>query len=108
MSSILLESAEATLRGQVGGEKEGVELSKDMMVFYAPHAVELRRRVAARVETELAFRVGSPYCRAVKFCLEFADRPEDTGGVDAGEVGSYPAMEFYDNVVVPLAALKSP
>jgi hypothetical protein len=86
---------------------EVVELSGDMKVFYRPHAVELRKRVAARVEAEMAFRVGSPYCRVVQFCLEFADRQPDVGSVDVGEVGVHPAMEFYNNVVVPLAGLSS-
>jgi hypothetical protein len=83
-----------------------VELSAVMKEFYKPHAEELRKRVVARVESELAFRVGSPFCRAVQFCLEFADkRGEVSGTVDVGEVGVHPAMEFYNNVVVPLAAL---
>ncbi|KAK4121517.1 hypothetical protein N657DRAFT_577590, partial [Parathielavia appendiculata] len=83
----------------------GVELSGDMDVFHAPHAVELKRRVIHVVESELAFRVGSLYYRAVKFCLEFADRQPDPGVADGGEVGVHPAMAFYDNVVVPLAGL---
>ena len=87
---------------------EVVELSGDMKVFYRPHAVELRKRVAARAEAEMAFRVGSPYCRVVQFCLEFADRQPDVGSVDVGEVGVHPAMEFYNNVVVPLAGLSLP
>ncbi|KAK5659328.1 hypothetical protein OQA88_1421 [Cercophora sp. LCS_1] len=84
-------------------KKDSVELRGDMKVFYAPHAVELRRRVLARVENELAFRVGSPYCRAVKWCLEFGDGAE--GEEDGGEVGVHPAMEFYDHVVVVLGGL---
>jgi hypothetical protein len=88
-----------------GGNR--VELSGDMKVFHAPHAVELRRRVMSRVDSQLAFRVGSPYSRAVRFCLEFADKQPDAGAADGGEVGVHPAMEFYDNVVVPLAGLVS-
>jgi hypothetical protein len=87
-----------------------VELSGQMKAFHEPHAMELKKRVQGRVEAELAFRVGSPFYRAVKFCLEFADRNKlvDAAAVDdPGEVGVHPAMEFYDNVVVPLAGLAS-
>jgi len=103
--------ADPGLQGLLPGDgrlkPEVVELSGNMKLFHEPHAVELRKRVLARVEAELAFRVGSPYCRAVKFCLEFADMQADEGAAGVGEVGVHPAMEFYDNVVVPLAGLRS-
>ncbi|KAK4235383.1 prion-inhibition and propagation-domain-containing protein [Achaetomium macrosporum] len=99
---------------QLGGGKQAttgsVELSGDMKIFHEPHAMELKKRLMARVEAELAFRVGSPFYRAVKFCLEFADRNSQADpAVDGpGEVSVHPAMEFYDKVVVPLAGLASP
>ncbi|KAK4114409.1 hypothetical protein N656DRAFT_796874 [Canariomyces notabilis] len=84
-----------------------VELSDDMDSFHTPHALELRKRVTERVNSELAFRAGSRFCQAVKFCLEFADRERDGEAGDGAEVGVHPAMEFYNNVVVPLAGLSS-
>ncbi len=98
------------VKGLALGERraESVILSGDMETFHAPHAGELRKRVLARVENEMAFRVGSRYAEVVKFCLGFADRLEGgegtrSGGVEGGEVGLHPAMKFYDHVVVPLA-----
>jgi len=90
---------------QLGTKPASVNLSADMKTFHAPHALELKKRVLGRVDNELAFRVGSTYCQAVKFCLEFADRQTEGDALDGGEVGVHPAMEFYDNVVVPLASL---
>ncbi|KAL2194987.1 prion-inhibition and propagation-domain-containing protein [Corynascus similis CBS 632.67] len=89
----------------LSSQASGVELSGEMKLFHSPHATELKRRVMSRVDSELAFRVGSSFCQAVKFCLEFGDIMPDAGAVDGGEVGVHPAMEFYDNVVVPLARL---
>ena len=101
-----LEAIKRSSSSRSGG---GVTLFADMQMFHAPQAAELKRRVLARVESELAFRVGSPYFSAVKFCLEFADRQPGAGvdASDGGEVGMHPAMEFYDNVVVPLASLSA-
>lgn len=79
-----------------------INLSPNMEVFYAPHAALLKRRVINRVDTELAFRVGSAYYNAVKFCLEFADKQH---AIDSFDFPSHPALEFYDNVVTPLSRL---
>ncbi|KAL7804897.1 prion-inhibition and propagation domain-containing protein [Trichoderma aethiopicum] len=92
----------------VPSKPTSVSLSADMASFHKPHALELKKRVVGRVDSELAFRVGSPFCQAVTFCLKFADEQPDTGAGDGGEVGVHPAMEFYNNVVVPLAAFSTP
>ncbi|KLU87115.1 hypothetical protein MAPG_06120 [Magnaporthiopsis poae ATCC 64411] len=93
-------------------------LSKDMKTFHEPHARLLRRHVLKHVDAELAFRVGSPYHAAVKFCLGEADGDSDDksgdGTADVTAVddpwsvpsaAANPALEFYDRVVVPLARL---
>ncbi|GAB1319904.1 Prion-inhibition and propagation-domain-containing protein [Madurella fahalii] len=91
----------------VSNQPASVELWENMESFHAPHAAELRKRVIDTVNSELAFRVGSPFCQAVRFCLEFADKHQDVETSDGSEVGVHPAMEFYNNVVVPLAELSS-
>ncbi|KAK3347039.1 prion-inhibition and propagation-domain-containing protein [Lasiosphaeria hispida] len=82
---------------------KAVTLSADMEVFHAPHALELKKRVVARIEAEFGFRVGSEFARAVMFCLEFADKQPEDEFDETGEVGVHPALEFFNNVVVPLA-----
>jgi len=90
----------------LGADKPAsVSLSADMKYFHVPHAFELRKRVIARVSNELAFRMGSSYCNAVRFCLELAERQPNGEDIDIGEVGLHPAMEFYNNVVIPLSSL---
>lgn len=95
-----------------------------MKTFHEPHARLLRRHILKHVDAELAFRVGSPYHAAVKFCLGDAYGDGDGGGEDdeSGDGGTAdatavddpwsvpsaaanPALEFYDRVVVPLARL---
>ncbi|KAL2144887.1 hypothetical protein VTI28DRAFT_8348 [Corynascus sepedonium] len=100
-----LDAKKSSSSSLLSSQASGVELSGEMKLFHSPHATELKRRVMSRVDSELAFRVGSSFCQAVKFCLEFGDIMPDAGAVDGGEVGVHPAMEFYDNVVVPLARL---
>lgn len=101
--------ARSSLEAQLGmsNQPASVELWEDMELFHEPHAMELKKRVIDTVDSELAFRVGSVFCQAVKFCLEFADEHQDLDASDGGEVGVHPAMEFYNNVVVPLAGLSS-
>ncbi|KXX75785.1 hypothetical protein MMYC01_207445 [Madurella mycetomatis] len=97
------------LEAQLGmsNKPASVELCEDMELFHEPHAMELKKRVIDTVDSELAFRVGSVFYQAVKFCLEFADKHQDPDVPNGGEVGVHPAMEFYNNVVVPLAWLSS-
>jgi len=88
------------LASRADSRAEAITLSGDMREFLSEHAEELKRRVLGRVESELAFRVGTPYYHAVKFCLELPDRSELQGDVE----DVHPAMEFFNNVVVPLSA----
>ncbi|KAK0734632.1 hypothetical protein B0T26DRAFT_746510 [Lasiosphaeria miniovina] len=102
-------STSARAGGQADGSaSSAVILSSDMKLFHEPHAVELRRRVLSRADSELGFRVGSKYYGAVKFCLEMDDGRLGAAGAAAEEDGLaipfHPAMEFYNNVVVPLAS----
>ncbi|KAI9858398.1 MAG: hypothetical protein M1813_007502 [Trichoglossum hirsutum] len=76
-----------------------VYLSSKMKRFHRIEALELRRRVVARSDRELAFRAGSAYFAAVKWCLSFGDQPGDQGDE------WHPALEFYNRVVVPLRKL---
>ncbi|KAK3382661.1 prion-inhibition and propagation-domain-containing protein [Lasiosphaeria ovina] len=98
---------------RAGGQADGssssaIILSSGMEIFHEPHAVELKRRVLSRADSELGFRVGSKYYGAVKFCLEMDDGQLGAAGAAAEEDGLaipfHPAMEFYNNVVVPLAS----
>lgn len=91
----------------VPSQPASVSLSADMEFFHTEHALELKKRVMRRVDSELAFRVGSSFCQAVKFCLEFADKQLNADTNDGGEVGVHPAMEFYNNVVIPLSVLSN-
>lgn len=55
------------------------------------------------VRKELAFRMGSTYCEVVKWCLTFADQPaEENSGDDW-----HPALQFYNNVVLPLDGISN-
>ena len=80
-----------------------VRLSSKMKHFGREEALELRRRVLIRLERELAFRVGTTVCDVVRWCLQFADtRVGD-------EVQDWqPALEIYENVVVPLMTWSNP
>ena len=75
----------------------GVRLSSKMKHFGREQALELRRRVEIRLEKELAFRVGTVVCDVVRWCLRFGD---SRSGDDVEDW--QPALEFYENVVVPL------
>ncbi|KAK3372271.1 prion-inhibition and propagation-domain-containing protein [Podospora didyma] len=93
--------------GDSDGRSEGSGiLAPDMKIFHAPHAAELKRRVIARAYAELGFRVGTKYAAAVKFCLEMGDNYVVEAGSSRGstEIPLHPALEFYNNVVVPLAS----
>jgi hypothetical protein len=76
-----------------------VLLSSKMTQFHRTEALELQRRVQSRADRELAFRVGAKYHGAVKWCLNFADRSTD----GPQEEEWHPALEFYNEVVIPLA-----
>ncbi|KAI6348140.1 hypothetical protein MCOR25_010852 [Pyricularia grisea] len=96
----------------VGDRREEVRLSRDMTLFHTPHALLLKKLVLRHVDSELAFRVGSPYHRAVVYCLRAADVYDDENGnvkdlSDEGDLASHPALEFYNQVVVPLARLSA-
>ena len=100
--STFLDGKPSSSNAKSSTKDTSMRLSLDMEVFYAPHAALLKNRVLNRVDNELAFRVGSAYYNAVKFCLEFADKKAIS---DASDFPSHPALEFYDNVVTPLAKL---
>jgi hypothetical protein len=78
-----------------------VHLSPDMKHFHQFEALELKRRVMLRVDSELAFRLGTRYCEVVRWCLGFSrsefndDQPWQAG------------VEFYNNVVIPLEEISN-
>ncbi|CEJ82772.1 hypothetical protein VHEMI02820 [[Torrubiella] hemipterigena] len=72
--------------------------SPAMDVFGEEQAKTLRKHVFRRLESEFAFRVGTAYMEATRFCLEFGER-------EVGEEERHPALEFYNCVVVPLSRL---
>lgn len=78
-----------------------VSLSSKMTYFHRVEALELQRRVQSRADRELAFRIGSTYYRAVKWCLTFVEMSINT----TKEEEWHPALEFYNQVVIPLADL---
>ncbi|KAF2004038.1 hypothetical protein P154DRAFT_519625 [Amniculicola lignicola CBS 123094] len=81
--------------------------------FTEADAKELQKRVLSFVDRELAFRVGTPYRDAVRWCLTHHDekvesdvrQAVETGVVAAPEEDWRSALEFYNNVVVPLEHL---
>jgi hypothetical protein len=86
-------------------------LSSTMKDFSQADAEELQKRVLYFVDKEMAFRVGTPYCNAVRWCLTHADEKmkiemqqvlSNTGLVASAEVDWRPALDFYNNIVVPL------
>ncbi|TLS24362.1 hypothetical protein PpBr36_08941 [Pyricularia pennisetigena] len=111
--SSIFAAAAAAVGGGGGGDGAGeVRLSRDMRLFHRPHALLLRKMVLRHVDSELAFRVGSPYHRAVVYCLKAADVYDDANGdvkalCDEEDLASHPALEFYNQVVVPLARLSA-
>lgn len=78
-------------------KSSSVKLSSKMKRFGREQALELRRRIEYRLERELAFRVGTTICDVVKWCLRFGDTKSEDDLEDW-----QPALEFYENVVVPL------
>ncbi|KAH7397247.1 prion-inhibition and propagation-domain-containing protein [Pyrenochaeta sp. MPI-SDFR-AT-0127] len=90
-----------------------LDLSSKMETFTEANAKELQKRVLYIVDKELAFRVGTPYRDAVRWCLTQADEkmnseaPQALGGrvVTEAERDWRPALNFFNNVVVPLERL---
>lgn len=84
-------------------------LSSKAETFHRVDAEELQKRVLYRVDSELAFRVGSVYRDVVRWCLTFADEAhvrlveEHMRGNLAGQAEWHPALEFYNKVVAPLS-----
>ncbi len=81
--------------------ESSVSLSSKMTYFHRTEALELQRRVQSRADRELAFRASSTYYEAVKWCLNFSD--QSISGPHKEEW--HPALEFYNEVVIPLADL---
>ncbi|ODH52793.1 hypothetical protein GX48_00987 [Paracoccidioides brasiliensis] len=91
-----------------------VQLSSSMSRFQLPEALELQRRVTSRADRELAFRVGTTYFDAVKWCLGYADKHNDADSTISNAENTatteaiqsfgdwHPALDFYNQVVVPL------
>ncbi|KAF2121179.1 prion-inhibition and propagation-domain-containing protein, partial [Lophiotrema nucula] len=71
--------------------KPPVDLYPGMKHFHQAEASELKRRVMIRVELDLPYRVGSKYAELVKWCLNLN--------------GPVTAIEFYNEVTVPLEEL---
>jgi hypothetical protein len=91
----LLSLLAATVRSP-GTQSLRVELSPQMTHFHREEALELQRRILARVKEELPFRVGTMYCEAVFWCLNFYQTAENLPYKwQAG-------VEFYNHVVIPL------
>ncbi|KAM7214472.1 Prion-inhibition and propagation domain containing protein [Rhypophila decipiens] len=78
---------------QPGRTPPPVILWPGMNRFHEPEARELKRRVDMRMEREMAYRMGTKYKRAVEWCLSLP--------------GPVQAVEFYDEVVVPLQDISS-
>ncbi|KAF2791696.1 hypothetical protein K505DRAFT_409080 [Melanomma pulvis-pyrius CBS 109.77] len=81
--------------------------------FTEASAKELQKRVLYFVDREMAFRVGTPYRDAVRWCLTRADEKMKSevqqvlgnGVMATAEADWRPALEFYNNVVVPFERL---
>lgn len=73
------------------GKDQPVALSPDMPRFHEVEATELKRRVMIRVNSELAYRVGTKYKEVVRWCLDLE--------------GPVTAIEFYNMVAIPLDEL---
>lgn len=80
-------------------DENRVQFSSKMKQFHKEAAMELQRRVIARVEGEMAFRVGSIYRNVVQWCLKYAEASREH------EEEWHPSLDFNDNVVVPLESL---
>lgn len=89
------------IEGKSRKTESSVPLSSKMTYFHRIEALELQRRVQSRADRELAFRVGSTYYGAVNWCLNFADL--SISGPQEEEW--HPALEFYNEVVIPLTDL---
>lgn len=70
--------------------------------FHRPEAMILKTMVLDRLKKEFAFRFGTVYYEAVKWCLTRADLPL----ADLDEDPVHPALEFYNNVLIPLEGIK--
>lgn len=88
------------------------QLSRTMKTFNQANGMELRKRALYIVEKDLAFRVGTSYRDAVRWCLTCADdntegdARERTKLVASAENSEWrPALAFFDNVVVSLERL---
>lgn len=75
------------------GKEPPVALSPEMVHFHEAEAIELKRRVMMRIDSELAYRVGTKYKELVKWCLSLQ--------------GPVTAVEFYNMVAIPLDELCS-
>jgi hypothetical protein len=83
-------------------------LSSKSESFQQPDAEELQKRVLYRVDSELAFRVGTVYRDVVRWCLTMADESharlvKNMRGDSIQDEEWHPALEFYNKVVVPLS-----
>jgi hypothetical protein len=91
------------------------QLSTTMDSFTETDARELQKRILYFVDREMAFRVGTRYRDAVRWCLTHADEKMesslqellDNGVFATAELDWRSALEFYNNVVVPLERLTS-
>lgn len=100
LSSFLL--ATTNPKNRVDSPDRRLLRSPAMDVFGEEQAKTLRKHVFRRLESEFAFRVGTAYMEATRFCLEFGEREatEEEEGFER-----HPALEFYNCVVVPLSRL---
>ncbi|KAJ7321049.1 prion-inhibition and propagation-domain-containing protein [Mycena albidolilacea] len=73
----------------------GSKVAETNNLFSSAEAERGQKTITERVRSELAFRVGSNYQEAIRWCLTRAEKDQRSGDADL-------AMEFYTNVVVPL------
>jgi len=64
--------------------------------FHRDEAIVLQKQVVNMADSKLAFLFGTDLYKVIKWCLVFADQ-------NATGPSKNPVLEFYDNVVAPLA-----
>lgn len=99
------------VRSEAASDKQSLAiiLSSKMHHFHIDEAEALRQRLLKFVAQDLAFRVGTSYCKAVTWCLNCAEPGSNTAlsleNKDDPQDDWRPALAFYDNVAEPLARL---
>lgn len=90
------------LKTKDAGPEQAVTLSSRMTKYTRAEADVLRQRVTNTMKGLGPFRVGARFAQAAIWCLEAAN----TNLGSKSSVEHQPALDFYNNVVVPLGRLK--